>query len=55
MGRRNSAAAVGTPVFFGMIGAILIGVFLIPMLYVTFQTLQERRKKAHPLPHEDPA
>ncbi len=37
-----SRHAVGTPVFAGMIGATSVGVFLIPMLYVTFQTLRER-------------
>jgi multidrug efflux pump subunit AcrB len=50
-----SRRAVGTPVFFGMIGASLIGIFLIPMLYVTFQTLRERRKTARSMAHEDPA
>jgi hydrophobe/amphiphile efflux-1 (HAE1) family protein len=33
---------VGTPVFAGMIAASAIGLFVIPMLYVTFQTLRER-------------
>jgi multidrug efflux pump subunit AcrB len=33
---------VGTPVFAGMIAASAIGIFVIPMLYVTFQTLRER-------------
>ncbi|MGC1575703.1 MAG: multidrug efflux RND transporter permease subunit [Beijerinckiaceae bacterium] len=33
---------VGTPVFGGMIAASAIGLFVIPMLYVTFQTLRER-------------
>ena len=37
-----SRRAVGMPVFGGMILATLIGIFLIPMLYVTFQTLRER-------------
>ena len=32
---------VGTPVFGGMIAASAIGLFVIPMLYVTFQTLRE--------------
>ncbi|MBC7636757.1 MAG: multidrug efflux RND transporter permease subunit [Acetobacteraceae bacterium] len=41
-----SRRAVGTPVFFGMLGATIIGIFLIPMLYVTFQTLRERAKRA---------
>jgi len=40
-----SRRAVGTPVFFGMLGATIIGIFLIPMLYVTFQTLRERAKR----------
>jgi len=33
---------VGTPVFAGMIAATAIGLFVIPMLYVTFQNLRER-------------
>jgi hydrophobe/amphiphile efflux-1 (HAE1) family protein len=33
---------VGTPVFAGMIAASTIGLFVIPMLYVTFQSLRER-------------
>jgi hydrophobe/amphiphile efflux-1 (HAE1) family protein len=37
-----SRHAVGTPVFAGMIAATSIGIFLIPMLYVTFQSLRER-------------
>src|SRR5579875_2078307 len=37
-----SRHAVGTPVFAGMIAATSVGVFLIPMLYVTFQGLRER-------------
>ncbi len=36
-----SRRAVGTPVFAGMIAASTIGIFLIPMLYVTFQTMRE--------------
>ncbi len=39
-----SRRAVGTPVFAGMIGATSIGIFVIPMLYVTVQTLRERIK-----------
>ncbi len=35
---------VGTPVFAGMLAASLLGIFLIPMLYVTFQTGRERLK-----------
>jgi hydrophobe/amphiphile efflux-1 (HAE1) family protein len=37
-----SRHGVGTPVFAGMIAASGIGLFLIPMLYVTFQSLRER-------------
>jgi multidrug efflux pump subunit AcrB len=33
---------VGTPVFAGMIAASLVGIFVIPMLYVTFQSMRER-------------
>ncbi len=39
-----SRRAVGTPVFAGMLAASTVGIFLIPMLYVTFQTLRERVK-----------
>ncbi len=35
---------VGTPVFAGMLAASALGIFLIPMLYVTFQTGRERAK-----------
>ena len=35
---------VGTPVFAGMLTASAFGIFLIPMLYVTFQTGRERVK-----------
>ena len=40
--RRDAGAAV----FAGMLMASLIGIFLIPMLCVTFQTLRERTKKS---------
>jgi len=36
-----SQRGVGTAVFGGMLGASLIGIFLIPMLYVVFQRLRE--------------
>ncbi|WP_237213573.1 efflux RND transporter permease subunit [Falsiroseomonas oryziterrae] len=39
-----SRRAVGTPVFGGMIMASLIGIFMIPMLYVVFQTMREKVK-----------
>ena len=37
-----SRHSVGTPVFTGMIAASAVGIFVIPMLYVTFQSLRER-------------
>ena len=37
-----SRHGVGTPVFAGMITASAVGIFVIPMLYVTFQSLRER-------------
>jgi hydrophobe/amphiphile efflux-1 (HAE1) family protein len=40
-----SRRAVGTAVFGGMVAASSIGIFLVPMLYVTFQQLRERVKK----------
>jgi hydrophobe/amphiphile efflux-1 (HAE1) family protein len=40
-----SRRGVGTPVFGGMLAASSIGIFLVPMLYVTFQKLRERVKK----------
>ena len=40
-----SRRAVGTAVFAGMIAASAIGIFLIPMLYVTFQTVRESAKR----------
>ena len=36
-----SRRSVGMPVFAGMIAASAIGIFVIPMLYVTFQSLRE--------------
>jgi multidrug efflux pump subunit AcrB len=36
---------VGTPVFAGMIASSTIGIFLIPMLYVTFQSAREGIKR----------
>jgi hydrophobe/amphiphile efflux-1 (HAE1) family protein len=39
-----SRRAVGTAVFGGMLAASSIGIFLVPMLYVTFQQLRERMK-----------
>jgi hydrophobe/amphiphile efflux-1 (HAE1) family protein len=49
-----SRHSVGTPVFAGMIAASAIGLFVIPMLYVTFQTIRERSslrlRRARPSP-----
>jgi hydrophobe/amphiphile efflux-1 (HAE1) family protein len=48
-----SRRAVGTAVFGGMIAASSIGIFLVPMLYTTFQRLRERLKSRfgrHPAP-----
>jgi len=44
-----SRRAVGTSVFAGMIAASAIGIFLIPMLYVTFQSAREwvKAKRRH--------
>ena len=44
---------VGTSVFAGMLAASSIGIFLIPMLYVTFQRLREwgHRRRGARLPH----
>jgi len=39
-----SRRGIGTAVFAGMIVASSIGIFLIPMLYVTFQSMRERVK-----------
>jgi hydrophobe/amphiphile efflux-1 (HAE1) family protein len=36
---------VGTPVFAGMIAATAIGLFVVPMLYVTFQSIRERSRE----------
>jgi hypothetical protein len=40
-----SRRGVGTSVFAGMIFATSFGIFLIPMLYATFQTLREGAKR----------
>jgi multidrug efflux pump subunit AcrB len=40
-----SRRAVGTAVFGGMLAASSIGIFMVPMLYVTFQQWRERVKK----------
>jgi hydrophobe/amphiphile efflux-1 (HAE1) family protein len=40
-----SRRAVGTAVFGGMLAAAIVGIFVIPMLYVVFQSLRERVKR----------
>jgi HAE1 family hydrophobic/amphiphilic exporter-1 len=40
-----SRQSVGTTVFGGMLGATLVGIFFIPVLYVAFQSLREWVKK----------
>jgi multidrug efflux pump subunit AcrB len=40
-----SRRAVGTAVFGGMLAASSIGIFMVPILYVTFQRLREGAKK----------
>ncbi len=48
-----SRRAVGTPVFGGMIAAAVVGVFMIPALFVVFQWLRERsgrHRSADPAP-----
>jgi multidrug efflux pump subunit AcrB len=37
-----SRREIGTAVFGGMLAACSIGIFLVPMLYATFQRLRER-------------
>ena len=49
-----SRRAVGTPVFGGMLAASLIGILLIPMLYVVFQWLREKTKPVPTPPAEQP-
>jgi Cu/Ag efflux pump CusA len=39
-----SRRGIGTGVFGGMLMAALVGIFIIPALYVLFQTLRERVK-----------
>jgi multidrug efflux pump subunit AcrB len=49
--------SVSTPVFVGMLASSTVGIFLIPMLYVAFQTLREktqRKSKATPTPLAQP-
>jgi hydrophobe/amphiphile efflux-1 (HAE1) family protein len=53
-----SRRAVGAPVFWGMLAASTIGVFMIPMLYVVFQWTREAAKarlRAAPAAEHPPA
>jgi hydrophobe/amphiphile efflux-1 (HAE1) family protein len=46
----ESRKAIGVPVFYGMLAATTVGVFVIPLMYVLIQSLFERfknRKKIH--------
>jgi multidrug efflux pump subunit AcrB len=38
----GSRRAIGTTVVSGMVAATLVGIFLVPPLYYTFQTLREK-------------
>jgi len=50
-----SRRGVGTPVFCGMLAASIVGIFVIPMLYVVFQTMREWRFGARkPQPPSSP-
>ena len=40
--------ALGTAVFFGMLGVTFFGIFLTPVFYVSIRYLATRRSKAHP-------
>jgi hydrophobe/amphiphile efflux-1 (HAE1) family protein len=50
-----SRRGVGTAVFGGMLGAALVGIFLIPVLYVCFQWSRERVKRIGRAPADDGA
>jgi len=50
-----SRRGVGTSVFAGMLVATTVGVFLIPMLYVVFQRLRERRFGWLPIRRRQPS
>ena len=49
-----SRRGVGTPVFGGMLAASTLGIFVIPMLYVTFQRLREHRWRKAKVVHDTP-
>ncbi|ACK52448.1 transporter, hydrophobe/amphiphile efflux-1 (HAE1) family [Methylocella silvestris BL2] len=48
-----SRRGVGTPVFSGMIAASALGIFLIPMLYVVFETAREWKWKGKEKPQPE--
>lgn len=41
----NSRRAIGTPVFYGMLVGTIVGLFVIPLLYVLVQTLADKAMK----------
>jgi hydrophobic/amphiphilic exporter-1 (mainly G- bacteria), HAE1 family len=47
-----SRRAVGTPVFGGMLAGSLVGIFVIPMLFVIFERMRSRDKPAVAPPAE---
>ena len=49
-----SRHGLGTPVFAGMIAASGIGIFVIPLLYATFQGLRERFRRKDDRPAAAP-
>jgi multidrug efflux pump subunit AcrB len=48
-----SRRGVGTAVFGGMIAASIVGIFVIPLLYVVFQAIRERLKGSDALAPPD--
>jgi hypothetical protein len=50
-----SRRAVGTGVAGGMLASALLGIFIIPSLYVIFQTLRERVKGVRSRPPRAPS
>ena len=48
----NSRIAIGVPVFYGMLLGTAVGLLLIPMLYVLFQTLTEKFTNETPTTEE---
>lgn len=37
----DSMFAVGIPVFFGLIGSAVLGIFIIPLLFIVFEHMRE--------------